>query len=141
MIARLGDTLRRLEPALEFTPFLADVHRDHLTLNAILAGAILAAGDATAQTTVLGYEVWALAPASLVCDVTDVREEQEALLRAYEHAMRVDDFIEQCERRNAYNACRLLGRAGYAEAFHAATPADYPTLVAAAYQRNPTASV
>jgi hypothetical protein len=62
-------------------------------------------------------------------------------LRRYELAMRVDDFIDLCERRNHYNALRLLGRPGYAEVFHAANPADYTDLVALTYQRSPTASV
>ena len=141
MIARLSDLLRRLEPALVFTPFLADAHKDHRTLNAVLAGAILASGDALANAKILGYEVWSLAPASLVCDVTAVREAQEDLLRRYEMGMRVDDFIDLCERRNHYNALRLLGRPGYAEVFHAVAPADYPALVALTYQRSPTASV
>jgi LmbE family N-acetylglucosaminyl deacetylase len=135
MIARLADLIKRLEPALVFTPFLADTHKDHRTLNAVLAGAILSSGDALANARILGYEVWSLAPASLVCDVTDVREAQEDLLRRYEMGMRVDDFIDLCERRNHSNALRLLGRPGYAEVFHAVAPADYPTLVALTYQR------
>lgn len=145
MISRLAGLFRRLEPRLVFTPFLTDSHRDHLTLNAIAAGAMLASGDALDGARVLGYEVWALAPASVVCDVTEVREEQEDLLRLYENAMRVDDFVDLCERRNYYNACRYLGRSGYAEVFHACSIADYPALVTQAYQetyqRSPTASV
>jgi LmbE family N-acetylglucosaminyl deacetylase len=141
MIGRLAALFTRLEPRLVFTPFLTDAHRDHRTLNAIAAGAILAAGDALDHARVLGYEVWALAPASVVCDVTEWREAQETLLRTYEYAMKVDDFVDLCERRNYYNACRLLGRPGYAEAFHACPAADYPALVTAAYQRSPTASV
>jgi LmbE family N-acetylglucosaminyl deacetylase len=136
MIARLAALIRKFEPALVFTTFLADGHRDHRTLNAILAGAILASGDALRDARILGYEVWSLAPASLACDVTEVRERQEALLRRYELAMRVDDFIDLCERRNAYHSCRLYHRKGYVEVFHAATPADYPDLVASAYQQS-----
>jgi LmbE family N-acetylglucosaminyl deacetylase len=141
MATRLAALFRRVEPRLVFTPFLTDAHLDHRTLNVIAADAITAAGAALGESRVLGYEVWALAPATVVCDVTDVRAEQEALLRLYENAMKVDDFIDQCERRNYYNACRLLGRAGYAEAFHAVPARDYPALVARTYQRRPTASV
>jgi LmbE family N-acetylglucosaminyl deacetylase len=141
MVVRLAELFTRFEPRLIFTPFLNDPHRDHRTLNAIAAGALVAAGDAIDHARVLGYEVWTLAPAAVVCDVTDVREEQEALLRMYENAMKVDDFLDLCERRNYYNACRLLGRAGFAEVFHACSVADYPTLVTQAYQRSPTASV
>lgn len=141
MIARLAALVKKHEPALVFTPFLADAHRDHRTLNAILAGAILASGDALANARILGYEVWSLAPPSIACDVTDVRERQESLLRTYELAMRVDDFIDLCGRRNAYHACTLFHRKGSYEVFHAADPAEYPDLVAHAYQRSPTASV
>jgi LmbE family N-acetylglucosaminyl deacetylase len=141
LVERLGAMLVRLKPRLVFTPFLTDIHADHLMLNAILADAIPRAGDALRDCRVLGYEVWSLAPAGMVCDVTDVRERHEALLWTYESGMKVDDFVEMCERRNYYNACRLLGRAGYAEAFHASSAADYPRLVADAYQTSPTASV
>jgi LmbE family N-acetylglucosaminyl deacetylase len=127
--------LRQHRPRLIFTSFLTDIHPDHLTLNQILAEAIEAAGDVLEGSLVLGYEVWALAPPSLVCDVTGVREQQEALLWSYTTAMKVDDFIALCERRNYYHACRLLGRAGYAEVFHAVSAREYPALVAAALRR------
>ncbi len=135
MVARLAELFTRFEPRLVFTPFLTDVHRDHQTLNAIAAGAILAAGDVLDRSQVLGYEVWALAPASLVCDVTEVRAEHEALLRLYESALRVDDFLDLCERRNRYHACRQLGRDGFAEVFHSCPAPAYPNLVADAHQR------
>jgi LmbE family N-acetylglucosaminyl deacetylase len=109
MIARLAELLKRFEPALVFTPFLADRHKDHRTLNAVLAGAILSSGDALANARILGYEVWSLAPASLVCDVTDVREAQEDLLRHYEMGMRVDDFIDLCERAIIPTRCACSG--------------------------------
>jgi LmbE family N-acetylglucosaminyl deacetylase len=139
-VARLADLLVRTRPRLVFTPFLADAHADHFTVNAVLARAIPRAGDAVAQCRVLGYEVWSLVPPAMVCDVTAWRPAQEALLWIYESGMKVDDFVEMCERRNYYNACRLLGRPGYAEAFHACAAPDYPALVAA-YQASPTASV
>jgi LmbE family N-acetylglucosaminyl deacetylase len=127
--------LRQHRPRLILTSFLTDIHPDHLTLNQILAEAIEAAGNVLEGSLVLGYEVWALAPPSLVCDVTGVREKQEALLWTYTTAMKVDDFIALCERRNYYHACRLLRRAGYAEVFHAVPAREYPALVAAALRR------
>ncbi|MEP7028082.1 MAG: PIG-L deacetylase family protein [Candidatus Eisenbacteria bacterium] len=140
LVDRLASQLARLAPRLVFTPFLTDAHADHFTLNRILADAIPRAGEALAECRVLGYEVWSLAPAAVVCDVTAVREEQEALLWIYESGMKVDDFVELCERRNYSNSCRLLGRPGYAEAFHTCAAADYPALVASD-QASPTASV
>jgi N-acetylglucosamine malate deacetylase 1 len=141
LVGRLSELLTRLAPRLVFTPFLTDAHADHLTLNAILADAIPRAGAALANCRVLGYEVWSLAPAGVVCDVAAVREAHEALLWLYESGMKVDDFVEMCERRNYYNACRLLGAPGYAEAFHGCAATDYPALALAAYQARPTASV
>ena len=138
--SRLADLLVRLRPCLVFTPFLADAHADHFTVNAVLAEAIPRAGDAVASTRVLGYEVWSLVPPSVVCDVTAERERQEALLWIYESGMKVDDFVELCERRNYWRSCTLLGRPGYAEAFHSVDARAYPALVRA-YQASPTASV
>lgn len=132
LAGQAAELLIRHRPRLIFTPFLADIHPDHLTLNRILARAIERAGAVLEGSLVLGYEVWSLAPAGLVCDVTDVRARQEELLWRYATAMKVDDFIELCERRNRYNAVRLLDRAAYAEVFHATPARVYPALVDAA---------
>jgi len=132
LVGQAAELLEKHRPRLIFTTFLTDIHPDHLTLNRILARAIVRAGAALEGSLVLGYEVWSLAPPGLVCDVTDVRARQEELLWRYATAMKVDDFIELCERRNRYNAIRLLSRAGYAEAFHVTPARDYPALVDAA---------
>jgi len=129
LVTRATELLTRHRPGLIFTPFLTDIHPDHLTLNRILARAIERAGAALEGSLVLGYEVWSLVPPGLVCDVTSVRARQEELLWRYETAMKVDDFIELCERRNRYNAVRLLGSAAYAEAFHVTPARAYPALV------------
>lgn len=134
LVERLAGLLRELAPALVFTPFLTDAHGDHRTLNRILADALERYPESVAATRVLGYEVWGSAAPALFCDVTEVREEQEALLFQYPTGMKVDDFVELCEHRNYYNACKLLGRAGYAEVFHAAPATDYPGLVRSTYQ-------
>ncbi len=130
LVERAARLLRQERPRLVFTSLLTDIHPDHLTLNQILAEAIAMTGEALTETQVLGYEVWALAPASLACDVTNVRAEHEALLWTYATAMKVDDFVTLCERRNHWHACRLLGREGYAETFHAVAARDFPPLVA-----------
>lgn len=127
---RLAARIERDRPRLVFTPFVTDIHPDHLTLNRVFAAAIRAAAAAVAETRVLAYEVWSLAPPGLVCDVTDVRARQEALLRIYATAMKVDDFIDFCEQRNGYHACTQLGRSGYAEVFYDVPAETWPTLVA-----------
>ncbi len=117
LVARLRETLREIGPALVFTPFVADIHPDHLTLNQVLAGAL--EGLSERGMSILGYEVWSLAPANLWCDVSACMREVERLLLLYETAMKVDDFIHMCSTRNRYHALTLAGAPGYAEAFFA----------------------
>ncbi len=117
LVARLRETLRETAPALVFTPFIADIHADHRTLNQILAGAL--EGLPGRDTTILGYEVWSLAPANVWCDVSSCMRDVERLLLLYETAMKVDDFIHMCSTRNRYHALTLAGAPGYAEAFFA----------------------
>jgi LmbE family N-acetylglucosaminyl deacetylase len=126
LVKRLRDTLGEIRPALVFSPFLADVHPDHLTLNRILAAALEQhAGDGM---TVIGYEVWSLVPANLWCDVTSCMADLERLLWLYPTAMMADDFIHMCSSRNRYHA-RTLGRSGYAEAFFATDVPRFRDLV------------
>ena len=130
LVERLAALLVRERPALVFTPFLTDSHADHTALSALL-GEALARTDAAAATTdceVLGYEVWGAAPADVVCDVTDLRAEHEALLWLYDTGMKVDDFVDLCTRRGFHHACAYLGRPGLAEAFFACPAAAFPEL-------------
>jgi LmbE family N-acetylglucosaminyl deacetylase/SAM-dependent methyltransferase len=117
LVERLRVTLRELQPALVFTPFLADIHPDHFTLNRILAGAL--DGQSGEGMSVVGYEVWSLVPANLWCDVSSSMPDLERLLLRYETAMKVDDFIHMCRTRNRYHARALGSGASYAEAFFA----------------------
>ena len=80
--------------------------------------------EAQAQAVLLREQEEALA------EKRRVREEQEALLWRYPTAMKVDDFIDLCERRNYFNACTYLGRPGYAEVFHTVEARTFPDLVA-----------
>jgi len=117
LVERLRGTLREIGPALIFTPFIADIHPDHLTLNRILAAAL--DGFSASDVRVLGYEVWSLTPANLWCDISSRMGDVERLLLLYETAMKVDDFIHMCSTRNRYHALTLGGGPGYAEAFYA----------------------
>ena len=130
LVARLREILRELAPALLFTPFIADIHADHLTLNRILAGAL--DGLPERSMSVVGYEVWSLAPANLWCDISSCMREVERLLLLYETAMKVDDFIHMCSTRDRFHALTLGGAPGYAEAFFATDAARFQTLMARA---------
>jgi LmbE family N-acetylglucosaminyl deacetylase len=130
LAARLADLLARERPALVLTPFLTDEHAHHVAMSALLADALGSAPAAASEDCrVLGYEVWGAAPPDVVCDVTDLRAEFEALLWTYDTGMKVDDFVDLCTRRGAHHARAYLGRAGLAETFFACPARDYPALV------------
>ncbi len=120
-VTRMRELLARVRPALVFTPFVADIHPDHGTLNRILARAL----DDASPARVLQYEVWGLVPANTWCDVTTRGAELERLLRLYPTAMKVDDFVHFCEDRNHWHAIALAGRGGLAEAFLETSAADF----------------
>ena len=127
LAARLRETLREIGPALVFTPFVADIHPDHQTLNRILARAL--AGLPERETSVLGYEVWSLAPANRWCDVTSCTPELERLFLLYETAMKVDDLVRMSSARNRRHALALGRAPGYAEAFFAAEAGRFRGMV------------
>src|SRR4029079_7793079 len=67
-------------PSAVFTPFVTDLHTDHLTLNRILAAAVAKASIDAAGTPVFGYEVWSLVPATHYCDIAEVAARRNELL-------------------------------------------------------------
>lgn len=127
LAARLRGTLREMRPALVLTPFVADIHPDHQTLNRILARAL--EGLPEGGMSILGYEVWSLAPANLWCDVTRCMPGLERLLLRYETAMKVDDLVRMSSARNRRHALALGYGAGFAEVFFAAEPERFRAMV------------
>jgi len=128
-IQRMRELLDRLQPALIFTPFVADIHPDHGTLNRILARALENASNLT-STNILQYEVWGLVPANVYCVVTDEVQTLEKILRLYHTAMKVDDFVHFCEERNLYHALVHTGRPGWVEAFLQSTAEEFRRMAA-----------
>ena len=61
LVEELTRLLDEVMPRFVFTPFAADVHPDHRSLNIVLTQALERARDA-AGITVLGYEVGASRP-------------------------------------------------------------------------------
>jgi LmbE family N-acetylglucosaminyl deacetylase/SAM-dependent methyltransferase len=119
-VERLKRVLRELEPDLIFTPFVTDIHPDHFTLNRILDEALAGAPFDASRCRILYSEIWSLVPANVSCDVTPVEERVERLIEMYTTAMKIDDLSHLCEARSFYNACRLLGRPAFVEAFFSA---------------------
>ena len=129
LIERLGAALAEVQPALIFTPFPADGHRDHRILSRMLAKALVAKRDTVQEARVLSYGVWSLVPPNTYCDITDVVELQEQALLRYATAMKVKDYVHFCQDRNYYNACTLNGARGFYEVFFDMTARDYVSLV------------
>ena len=104
LVKRLRDTLGEIRPALVFSPFLADVHPDHLTLNRILPPPW--SNMPRDGMTVIGYEVRSLAPANRLLVRRHVlhggpgagcsRPPNSAAT-----AMMADDFIHMCSSATA----------------------------------------
>lgn len=122
LVGAMRELLDRVKPSLVFTPFLADIHPDHLTLNRLFARAL---PGASVSPRVLQYEVWGLVPANVWSDVTPQSALIEKLLRLYRTAMKVDDYVHFCEERNAYHSLLLGGQPGLAEAFLESSADDY----------------
>lgn len=121
-IAKLARLLDEVRPTHVFTPFVGDLHADHRTLSAILGEAL---ATTRLEPQVLQYEVWGAVPPNLYCDITAQAETLERLLWLYERALRVENFVHFCERRNLARALELTGRPAYVEAFLATTSAEY----------------
>lgn len=129
-VERLRLLLEEIRPRLVVTPFVTDIHPDHFTLNRVFEAALRGANFDADGCRVLYSEIWSHVPANTVCDVTEDEEEVERLILMYTTAMKVDDLPHLCESRYYFNACRLLGRPGFAEAFHAAPASAHARLMA-----------
>ncbi len=128
LVARMVALLDEVRPRWVFTPFVADLHPDHFTLNRILARAL---ERSPRELRVFQYEVWGLVPANAWCDVTAESARLEQLLRLYHTAMKVDDFVHFCEDRNLHHSIRHAGRVGLAESFLESDAARFVTMVRA----------
>lgn len=129
-VERLRALLAETRPRLVVTPFVTDIHPDHFTLNRVFEAALRGADFDAEGCRVLYSEIWSHVPANTVCDVTEDEEEIERLIEMYTTAMKVDDLPHLCESRYYFNACRLLGRPGFAEAFHASPASAHARLMA-----------
>ena len=129
LVDRLRTALETLQPELIFSPWIMDIHPDHLTFNRILASALESSKQDWGRTTVLSYEVWGLAPINTYCVMTDRMQQVEQLLLLYEVAMRSDDYVHSCERRNYFHGLTQTGGPCFAEGFFAVPAPKYPSVV------------
>lgn len=129
-VLELRAILQREQPRIIFVPFVTETHPDHLTLGRMLAAAIGDGRELPPATQVWCYEVWSLVPPNRRSDVTAEMPRVAGLLRLYEMAMRIDDFVHFCADRALDHYRTWHGRDGYAEAFLAVPAARFAELLA-----------
>ena len=127
-VAKLRAVLERTVPDIVFVPFINDPHRDHCTVNRLLAAA-LAADFPSRGPRIVGYEVWSLVPANLICTIDEQWPTKSRMLMRYRTAMKSVNYVGRCEVQAGYHARTLLGRRGLAEAFFELPAAAYVALV------------
>lgn len=120
-VARAAGELR---PDVVLVPWFGDGHPDHRALSEAVADAHL---DHPA-VEIWGCETWTPLPANRIVDVTRVIERKRSAIEAHETAHLAFD-VSAVIGLNRYRSLHgLMGR-GYAEAFLAATPGGYASLL------------
>ena len=125
-VALLSEVLLRVRPDIVFLPFLIDQHPDHYQTNLLFLAA--AAGLDEKRVECWGYEVWTPVYANRLVDVTSVAEAKWQALRQYESQAQHLDYVASVQGLNAFRQRTAYEGSGYAEAFFAASLADYREL-------------
>ena len=116
-IERMCDLLERVNPQIIFTPFINDPHPDHRAANELLSSALTELKSKFTDTIFIGYECWSLLPIGTISTINSEFDKKIRALMKYKIAMRWVDYVQFCEKLNAYRHYTSLGKAGYAEAF------------------------
>jgi LmbE family N-acetylglucosaminyl deacetylase len=126
-VARLRAHLERLKPELVFLPFFIDQHPDHVATNVLFLEA--AAGlPGREPRECWGYEVWTPLYANRILDISSVAETKWEALRQYESQNSRLDYLGSIQGLNTFRQRTAYKSSGFAEAFFAASLADYRTL-------------
>lgn len=113
--ARFRELLERTRAGVVFAPSFTDIHPDHQTVLRLLADAMRELSGPAPDVAL--YEVWSLVAPTHVHDVGARIGRIEALLLAYETALKIDDYVHLVAERLLYNSYEHRGRAGYVEGF------------------------
>jgi len=126
-VASLRTHLDRLKPEIVFLPFFIDQHPDHVATNDLFLEAV-AGSAAGGPSECWGYEVWTPLYANRILDISSVAEAKWEALRQYESQNRRLDYVGSTQGLNAFRQRSSYKSTGYAEAFFAASLADYRAL-------------
>ena len=130
---RFRDCLERSHAGLAFVPSFTDAHPDHQTVLGLFASALREMRGP--RPDVVLYEVWSLVAPTHVRAVDARIHELEALLLAYETALKIDDYVHLVAERLLFNSCAHRGRPGYLEAFEVLSAERFLELAAAHFGR------
>jgi len=129
---RFRECVERSRAGLVFAPSFTDFHPDHQTVLRLLASALREVSGP--KPDVVLYEVWSLVAPTHVRVVNARMHELEALLLAYETALKVDDYVHLVADRLLFNSCAHRGHAGYLEAFEVLGADRFLELAAAHFE-------
>jgi LmbE family N-acetylglucosaminyl deacetylase len=131
-VALLSEALQRLRPDIVFLPFVMDQHTDHYQTNLLFLAA--ATGLDGKRVECWAYEIWTPLYANRLVDITPVADVKWQALRQYESQARHLDYVASVQGLNAFRQRTAYQGAGYAEAFFAASLADYRELCGRLYR-------
>lgn len=118
LLARLGEVVDRLRPAVLYHPGAAEMHVDHQVVGETLLHAVARSGW-TVRT--FAYEVWGPVIPTHVIDVSSVWSVKQEALACYESQLVYNDYRRATAGLNAYRAI-FLPHADFVEAFAETTP-------------------
>lgn len=120
---KLRAVLEERRPDLVYLPFYLEEHADHRATSEVL---LAASEKADWEFQCMGYEVWTPLFPNCLVRIDDTIESKKASLACYRSQLAQADYMHASIGLNAYRSAGLLdARNGYAEAFHAASLADY----------------
>jgi len=120
--AQLAELLRRVKPAMIFTPFPWDYHPDHLATNRLLRRARRAL---PADCSCLAYEVWTPGLPNTFCDIADVLEVKRRAIEQYASQLKRINFVAATEALAKYRSVMLQHGDSHVEAFLRCPPEDF----------------
>ncbi|MDG2150055.1 MAG: PIG-L family deacetylase [Planctomycetota bacterium] len=125
--ARLAECITSVKPRVIYAPSLFEMHPDHVaTLHAVVA----ALGDRR-DVTLLLYEVNAEGMASFLLDITPVKEQKLAALKAFASQLDRIDIVEKVDARNRARTVNVdIHGVTHAEGYMEVLAPDVPRLAA-----------
>lgn len=116
VLTQLAEIFARTRPKRIYVPHPNDGHPDHAAAYE-LAQRLLAQHDGP-RPEVFQYEVWRPLEANCAVDITDLMKLKLKAIRCHRLALDAFNYVNTLQGLATYRSGTMLGRQGYAEAFH-----------------------